>query len=319
MKSRFLLFAAALLVLAACGSDTSETTTDAPSTTVAIETTTTTEAPATTTTTLAISEAGDGIPAELAAALSQTTEVSSGRMEGSFEMIGIEGLASGSSLVLPFSGAFDNDAGIFTFTMDMSGMAGSLGEEVPPELADMFGVMEVRQIGETTYMSWPFFSFLGVQTPWISMPTDEGGFATDELTPGGTPANPADFLSLFEDTTATITEIGRETVRGVETTHWLAVFDTETLTAEQRAELEAQSGAIPLEEMPMDIWIGDDGLVYRYVVDLAGDTVETAPGEGFERMVMTFEMFDWGEDIDVEAPPADQVTDASELEALFGP
>ncbi len=108
-------------------------------------------------------------------------------------------------------------------------------------------------------------------------------------------------------------------MRGVETTHWLAVFDTETLTAEQRAELEAQSGAIPLEEMPMDIWIGDDGLVYRYVVDLAGDTVETTPGEGFERMVMTFEMFDWGEDIDVEAPPADQVTDASELEALFGP
>ncbi len=325
MKSRLLfLLMATLLMLAACGSDSGTTSTtsapDAAPTTVAAETTTTVTEPApTTTTSLAGTEPGDGIPAELAAALSQTTDVTSGRMEGSFEMIGIEGLPSGTSLVLPFSGAFDNEAGIFTFTMDMSGMAGSLGEEVPPELADMFGVMEVRQIGETTYMSWPFFSFLGVQTPWISMPSDEGGFATDDLTPGGTPANPADFLSLFEDTNATITEIGREAVRGVETTHYLAVFDTESLTPEQRAELEAQGGAVPLEEMPMDIWIGDDGLVYRYVVDLTGDTVEASPGEGFERMVMTFEMFDWGEDIDVEAPPADQVTDASELEALFGP
>lgn len=314
-----------MLVLAACGSGSEEpaSTTVAPPATSekTPETTAVTTATTTTTATTPGPSGGEGIPAALAAALAKTTEINSGRMEGSFEIIGVEGLPTGTSLSLPFSGAFDNAAGLFTFTMDMSGMAGDLGEGVPPELADMFGVMEVRQIGDTTYMSWPFFSFLGVQTPWISMPTDESDSATAGFA-AATPGNPADFLSAFENTNATIEELGRETIRGVETTHYLAVFDTETLlaqaTPEERAEIEAQ-GPIPLDEMPMEIWIGDDGLVYRYVIDLAGETVEAPAGQGFDRMMMVFEMYDWGEAINVEVPPADQITEGSELDALFGP
>jgi hypothetical protein len=242
-------------------------------------------------------------------------------MEGSFEIVGAEGMPTGTSISLPFSGAFDNAAELFTFTMDMTGMASDLGSEVPPELADMFGLMEVRQIGETTYMSWPFFQFLGVQTPWISMPTDESDSATAGFA-AATPGNPADFLASFENTNATIEELGRETVRGVETTHFLATFDTETLlaeaTPEEIAEMQAQ-GPIPFDELPMEIWIGDDGLVYRYVIDLAAESFEASEGQGFERMRMVFEMFDWGQDINLEAPPADQVTEGAELDALIGP
>lgn len=330
LKRPLLLIAVALgLLLAACGSGSDQATTTSPAaepdTTVAVEgeqTTTTAPEQATTTTEGEVASTGSGIPSALAAALSNTTEVNSGRMEGSFEIIGAEGVPGGTSMSLPFAGAFDNDAGIFSFSMDMTAVAGELGGEIPPEMADMFGNLEVIQVGETTYMSWPFFSFLGVQTPWVSMPTEDTDSSPTAGFGGATPGNPADFLSYFEDTNATIEEIGKETVRGVDTTHYLAIFDTETLlaeaTPEERAEIEAQ-GPIPLEEMPMDIWIGDDGLVYRYVIDIAGDTVEADSGEGFERMVMTFEMFDWGGDIDIEIPPADQITDSSELEALFGP
>lgn len=332
MSKRILLAwsAALVLLLSACGSGAEDTTIteapDQPTATTAAEQdapATTTGPPATTTTVGDEPAAsGSGIPAELAAALTSTTEVNSGRMEGSFEIVGAEGMPAGTSVSLPFSGAFDNDNGIFLFSMDMTAMATQLGGEIPPEMADLFGEMQVLQVGDTTYMNWPFFSFLGVQTPWISTPTEESDTLPSAGFGGATPGNPADFLSFFEETNATIEEIGRETLRGVETTHYLAVFDTETLlenaTPEERAELEAQ-GPLPLQEMPMDIWIGDDGLVYKYVIDISGDSVEAAPGEGFERMVMTFEMYDWGASIDVEIPPADQVTDASELEALFGP
>lgn len=309
MTKRSLLLAAltSTLVLAACGSTTETTTTSEPADVVTTTTSTTTPPAAD----------ASGVLAE---ALASTADFNSGQMEGSFEIVGIEGLASAGSILMPFSGAFDNEAGIFTFTMDMSGMAGDLGSDVPAELADMFGVMEVRQFGDTTYMSWPFFSFLGVQTDWISMPTEESGATTADFA-GAAPGNPGDFLSYFGDTDASVTEIGRETVRGVETTHFLAVFDTEKLlaeaTPEERAEIEAQ-GPIPLEEMPMDIWIGDDGLVYRYVVQMSGDTVADSD-QGFEQMTMTFEMFDWGESIDVEEPSPDEVTEGSELDALFGP
>jgi len=332
---RFRSFAAvataSLLILTACGSEADTTTPTAAETGAAQEdatnqpTETTAAAPSATTTTTTAAPAetsgGEGLPPALAAALTNTSQINSGRMEGSFEIIGAEGLPTGTSLSLPFSGAFDNAAELFTFTMDMTGMAGDLGEGVPPELADMFGVMEVRQIGETTYMSWPFFQFLGVQTPWISTPTDE----SDSTTAGfaaATPGNPADFLSSFEDTNATIEELGRETVRGVETTHFLATFDTEKLlaeaTPEEIAEMQAQ-GPIPLEELPMEIWIGDDGLVYRYSIDLSADDIEGSEGQGFERMLMIFEMFDWGLDVNIEAPPADQVTDGAELDTLIGP
>ena len=328
LKRPLLVITIALsILLAACGSGSDETTTTAaasePGTTVAggVEQTTPPEE-TTTTAEQTTDSAGSGIPAALAAALSNTSEVNSGRMEGSFEIIGAEGLPEGTSMSLPFAGAFDNEAEIFAFSMDMTALAGDLGGEIPPDMADMFGEMQVLQVGDTTYMSWPFFSFLGVQTPWISMPTDETDSAPTAGFGGATPGNPADFLSYFEDTNATIEEIGKETVRGVDTTHYLAIFDTESLlaeaTPEERAEIEAQ-GPIPLEEMPMEIWIGDDGLVYRYVIDVAGDTVEASPGEGFERMLMTFEMYDWGRDIDIEIPSADQITDSSELEALFGP
>jgi len=188
-------------------------------------------------------------------------------------------------------------------------------------MAEMFGEMEVRQIGDTTYTRWPFFSFLGVTTEWIASPADDSELASAGFS-AATPGNPADFFSFFEKTNATIEELGHEMVRGVDTTHYLAVFDTATLleqaTPEERAALEAQ-GPIPLDEMPMEIWIGDDGFIYRYVIDMTGETADATAGQGFERMVMVFEMFDWGEPIEVEVPPADQVTDESELETLFGP
>jgi hypothetical protein len=323
---------ASLLFLTACGSDAATTTTGATEPGAAQEDasnqpTETTAAPSTTTTTTttttppADTAGGEGLPPALAAALTKTSEINSGRMEGSFEIIGAEGMPVGTSLSLPFSGAFDNTAELFTFTMDMTGMAGELGGDIPPELADMFGVMEVRQIGETTYMSWPFFQFLGVQTPWISTPTDESDSATAGFA-AATPGNPADFLSSFENTNATIEELGRETVRGVETTHFLATFDTEALlaeaTPEEIAEMQAQ-GPIPFEELPMEIWIGDDGLVYRYSIDVSAEDIEASEGQGFERMLMIFEMFDWGEEINIEAPPADQVTDGADLDMLIGP
>lgn len=307
-RSLFLAALASVLVLAACGSTSETAATSEPAAAVTTTTSTTTPPPA-------------NAQGALAEALASTADFNSGRMEGSFEIVGIEGLASGASISMPFSGAFDNEAGVFTFTMDMSGMAEDLGSDVPAELADMFGVMEVRQFGDTTYMSWPFFSFLGVETDWISMPTEDGSSTAADFA-GASPGNPGDFLSYFEDTDASVTEIGRETVRGVETTHFLAVFDTAKLlaeaTPEERAEIEAQ-GPIPLEEMPMDIWIGDDGLVYRYIVQMAGETVADSPGQEFEQMTMTFEMFDWGEEIEVEEPSPDQVTEGSALDALFGP
>ncbi len=319
------------LIAAACGGSATETTTTAAgaaaTTTAAPETTTTAPAPTTTAppeTTTTVTEttivASGGDSAGLKAAIAQTSEVTSARMEGSFEMKGIEGVPGGIEIVMPFSGAFDTVAGNFSFIMDMSGFAAAAGDEIPPGFEDLFGEMEIRQIGETAYMRFGLFSmFIGEDVTWIELPADEAGSAAGSFS-GVSPANPADFLSALEEADANVVEVGADSVRGVATTHYLVTFDMEKLleqaTPEERAELEAQ-GPLPIDQLPMDIWIGDDGLIYRYVMNIDGAAVDAAPGEGFESMVMTFEIYDYGASIDIEAPPADEVTSSDALGGLF--
>ena len=295
---------------------TSATTTTVPETTTTVPETTTTQAPSTTTTAPSAIETS----AELAlvqAAFGASAEVTSGRMEGLIEMTGLDPAQGFTEMSIPFGGAFDNASGDFAFFMDMSGLADAAGEELPPEFADLFGEMEVRQIGDRAYMKFAFFGMLfGADTPWISMPADEGSAASDGFTMTS-PSNPSEILGSFEEAGATVEVIGQETVNGVEATHYRAVFDTEALlaqaTPEERARLEAQ-GPLPAEALPIDVWISGDGLVVRFVMEIDGSDVQTAPGESFERMTMRYDLFDLNGDVDIQPPPASEVTDIEDLE-----
>jgi len=317
------MFAALVLVVSACadgggsaedsvanGSDfVSGTTTAAP---------TPTEAPETTTTMDLRSESSE--IQTLRAAFVASADVTSGRMEGSIEVTGLDPSQGITEMVIPFGGAFDNVSGDFSFYMDMSGVAAASKEDIPPEFADLFGELEVRQIGDIAYVKFPFFNvFLGAETPWIAMPADEsdptGGFTMTS------PGNPSEILGSFEDAGATVEVIGTETINGVDTTHYRAVFDTEALlaqaTAEERERLEAQ-GPFPADSMPMDVWISDDGLVVRFVMEIDGDSVDAEPGEGFDRMLMRYDLFDLNSRVTIDPPPSSEVTDVGNLEPSFG-
>ncbi len=327
-----LIFTALVLVVAACAdgtstdtesdSDNATTTTSVASNTATSSTpaTTTTAAPPEVTTTLAATPDESPEIVALRAAFAASAQVTSGRMEGSIEVTGLDPSQGITEMVMPFGGAFDNASGDSSFYMDMSGIAGAGGDDVPAEFVDLLGEMEVRQIGDTAYVKFPFFNmFLGAETPWIAMPADEsdptGGFSMTS------PGNPSEILGSFEEAGATVEAIGAETVNGVNTTHYRAVFDMEKLLAEatpaERERLEAQ-GPLPSDAMPMDVWISDDGLVVRFVMDIDGSAVETEPGEGFERMVMRYDMFNLNEAVAIEPPPPSEVTHVDDLDAAFG-
>jgi len=305
--------------------ETTTTTTAAETTTTTTTpaaTTTTTEAPVETTTSTTLApEAKSEELATLQTAMANSAEVTSGRMEGLIEMTGLDPAQGPTEISIPFGGAFDNASGNFSFYMDLSAIATAAEEsgEMPPEFAEMFGNMEVRQIGDTAYLQFPLFSMLfGVETPWISMPAEEdatGGLVTTS------PSNPSEILESFQDVGATVEDLGTETVNGVQATHYRAVFDMEALmasaTSEERARLEAQ-GPLPTDAMPMDIWISEAGYVVRFVMEIDGNAVETEPGESFGRMLMRYDLFDLGESIVIEAPHASEVTDLEELEGSFG-
>jgi hypothetical protein len=304
-----MLLAALALIAAACGGETAvETTTTADgattttaggaaTTTTAGGAATTTTAPQETTTTAGAGGSNASL-ASLQRSMAQSGEATKGRMEGKISITGTPEFP-GETFAMTFSGEFDNEAGNYSFIMDLSEMA-----DQSPELAGLFGEMEIRTIGNTSYIRFGLFTmFLGPDVEWVATSVEEGTDATGGLI-GATPSNPADFLEFFEEANGTVEDLGEETLRGVKTTHYLVTFDMEELranaTPEQLAEIDEQE--LPLDELPMELWISDDGLVHKYLFEIDGSKVDVPADEAFESMIMEFEMFDYGEDIVIEAP-----------------
>lgn len=312
------------LLVAACGTpqgepeETTTTSTTAPAPDTTVPESTTTTAPPTTT---APEAEGDR---SLLASLDADAAVNSARVEGSIEMTGLDDSTTGvSEAVILFSSAFDTASGNSEFAMDMSSFMDSVEVEEDDPFADvaagMFGEIAFRQLGDTAYLKFPFFTaMLGAETEWVSMPAEEGDeFAREfELFP----TDPEDILENFDGDGASIEEVGTETVNGVQATHYRITLDPEAmdLSAEEEVEL-ADSGILTTAVIPMDIWISDDGYMVRMLMVIDGAGIETPEGgEDFETMTMAYDVFDVNGDIVIEAPPADQVTVIEDLEGAFG-
>jgi len=189
------------------------------------------------------------------------------------------------------------------------------------ELAGVFDRMEVRQIGDTAYVNFGLFNLLfGVETPWLSMPVEDGQGFTQEFSSGVDPYNPTGYLKALGASGGDVTVIGTESLRGVATTHYRAIFDLETLARIDPAafsELQ-ESAPVGLDDLPLDIWIDDANRVHRFVFELDGPALgEAQAGESFDYMRVQFDFSDYGGRVTVEPPPADDVTDVSEIEDWF--
>lgn len=325
-----LAIAAVVLALAATACAEGEVASDdAASTTVAsaAETTTTTTAPTTSTeptpdstTTVVDGSTGSAAFESLLDTISNAPDVTSARMEVTVSMTGLDDPDLGvADVTFGFVSAFDTVDEVSSFLMDFS----SMGEALESSSEDPFGgiaaafmgPMEVRQIGDTAYVSMPFFSeMLGVSTPWLSMPAEDGadfssGFST-------VPEDPTDVMTAYEGADVTVDEVGTEQVDGVDTTHYVLSFDTSAwlsdLTATERQEL-MDSGLLADGVLAMDVWVSGEGQLIRLLFELDGSSVEMPPGEGFDSMRMQYDMFDINAPVAVEAPPASEVTPVEDL------
>lgn len=259
-----------------------------------------------------------------------TIEASTARFEGRL-VVSSPSAESDGSFELSLSGAYDLDADASDVEIDLSGLAALLAGEATPAEADMIGSafaepVQLRTIGDTAWVRW---SMLGTMfgattadggTAWIEAEVDEAASMTDQFGVDS-PESPADLLSVLSDLDATVTEVGRETVRGVDTTHYRAVIDLEAaagnLTPEERAELEAELPAGISGELPIDVWLGDDDLLRRLVIELddfesMGLDADSGAAE-IGSVLIEFEIYDVGEPVVISPPPAGEVITSDEL------
>jgi hypothetical protein len=111
---------------------------------------------------------------------------------------------------------------------------------------------------------------------------------------------------------ADVEEVGSETVRDAETTHYR--FDTnlaalaESGPEELRASYEQLIQITGAEEIPTQVWIDEDDRVRRIVTELQMEQ------QGQEiTQESTIEYYEFGVEVDVQPPPEDDTVDLSEL------
>ena len=155
------------------------------------------------------------------------------------------------------------------------------------------GKLRAIAIGRTSYVrgDWPpGFATIG---KWMKSSGDLDDNSLANL-------SPERLLALLRAASSETERVGEEDVRGSSTVRYRLTVDCEP------AILECD-GTVPVE-----VWIDDDGFVRRISLD---------DDDG----LATFEFFDFGADVDIHAPPADEVVDEDEVfstesgSSSFGP
>jgi hypothetical protein len=85
----------------------------------------------------------------------------------------------------------------------------------------------------------------------------------------------------------------------------------------------AGEGDAQVDEVPVDVWVGEDGLIRRFTVEIERDVTVSTESPGGPPLPsdaagavtsLAYEAFDYGEPVEIEIPAADDVMDAPEGE-----
>lgn len=160
--------------------------------------------------------------------------------------------------------------------MEMSGMGG-MGE-MTMVMVDNVIYMRIAQMDDK-------FIKLDLDDPANPM----GDTFTNQLDPRAQ-------AEIIEAGLVSATYVGEESVEGEDLDRYTAVVDSAAMFEQMQLD-PAAAGALP-EEITYDLWFDDEGRFAQMVVDMGATAGE---------VVMRFE--NWGTEVDIEAPPAGQVTD----------
>ena len=167
------------------------------------------------------------------------------------------------------SGAVDNEAGVMTVSSDLSGLLGS-DETIPLDEGSVELLLDTGTA--TMYIGASGFGeLLGTDTPWISADlgvlAEQAGVTLDELQ-GETFIDPTESARLLLDADD-VTEIGVETIDGVETKHFQVTVDLAAALASVPPQVGSEVPDVELPETVVyDVWVTADNELRRAAFDL---------------------------------------------------
>jgi hypothetical protein len=205
-------------------------------------------------------------------------------------------LQGGKPVDVQGTGVIDGTNSEFNFTL---GSLGSMQEVLLEQHGDYVIYMQMPQLSAQ----------LPAGKHWIELDLSKlGKVAGLDLSKlmSGSQFQPSDVLSMLKGEGAKVRNLGAARVGGTATTHYRVTIDTaKALQAKGLTSplLAGAASTLPAS-IPANVWIGKDGLIRQVQFALAA-----AQG----RMAMTMNLFDYGADVPVAAPPSSEVFDATQL------
>ena len=172
----------------------------------------------------------------------------------------------------------------------------------------------VEQNGDyVIYMRIPFFSSpLTGGKQWLKLDVTKlgksAGIDFGQLM-SGSQLNPADLLTMLEAEGAKVQKLGPATIDGTATTHYNVKVDLAKALQSEGAKSPLLSGmASKIKTASEGVWIGKDGLLRRLQLGYS-----VPKGATRLRLGMTMDLYDYGADVSIAAPPSSAVFDATQL------
>jgi hypothetical protein len=268
--------------------------------------------------------------AVLAAAPGTTLAAGTAKMAMTMDMdFAVAGKSLSGSMKV--DGAVDFTGSRLAMTMDMTDFMKSIASQAGPkaekELAKLGDFsFEMRMAQRIMYMRMPKIAMqsLGSTKAWIKI--DLALLGADAGVAGavtGQSTGPNDALAYLSGASSTgLTTVGRDKVRGAESTHYAGTIDVAKVL-ENTAAMRKQYGRVFPDEaairkvfasssIKFDAWVDDNGRMRKLVM----------PIKFFQQNIggtMTYavEYFDFGSTVAVSVPPAADTVDASTIPALW--
>jgi hypothetical protein len=229
------------------------------------------------TATVAVSE-GKGGGAELFEAMADAQqEAGSYRFEMSMDIAGVEVTGSGEASV--GSGSSDQ-----AMAMTMS-------------MPDGVGGYDMRVVGTKIYMSTGMFGMPGDDRWLVIDPESDDPFSqmfgdmSNLLAGTDLQTQFSEYSDMIE-----VEEVGSDTIDGVDVTEYAVTTDIEA-ALEMMGMVDQLPEDLPIDEVTYALFVDDDELTRLVRTDFG------------DQGTMEMRFFDYGEDVTVEEPPADKVTD----------
>lgn len=263
------------------------------------------------------SSSSKGLLDPVSAAATKTENAGAARIRFAMVMGG-KGL-QGQTIRLGGTGAIDGTSAVMNIKLGsmLSQMEKGLSPAKKLALGAMLGNASMKEIvvkengDEVIYMRIPFLSSqIPGHKQWMKLDISKfgksAGIDMSKLM-SGSQFQPTDALSMLEAEGANVQKVGPETIGGVATTKYHVVIDVaKELQAKGLTSPVFKGMAGKMKTIPADVWVDDGGLVRRiqFAYGLPG---------GAAHMSMRMDMFDYGANLTISAPPSSQVFDMTQL------